>query len=233
MVSSSRATSSEDPPTLKWARCSEETGEGLWGCAGCLSPAPLSSVGSSLGSGSESKPKAGMSYSGSSYLSFSGESRLSLAPAGPSSASLGLLGGAGGGTLGLVSVLVRRLRLGFLRLSMYDAGAQPSFSPICTYHQPPEFLSMTWGNRMGRLVSWEDCWTLNCAELTASYFGFSRHYFHFTDEQIKPLSKWPRTQYGEGWPRIQTQGSIISWLRGLPSPRLFLLVSQVSINTVI
>lgn len=130
MVSSSRATSSEDPPTLKRARCSEEAGEGLWGWAGRLSPEPLSSVGSSLSSGSESKPKAGMSYSGSSYLSFSGESWLSLVLAGASSASLGLLGGAGGGTLGRVSVLVRRLRLGFLRLSMYDAGAQPSFSPI-------------------------------------------------------------------------------------------------------
>lgn len=155
MVSSSRATSSEDSPTLKRARCREEAGEGRWGWAGRLSPEALSSTGSSLSSGSESKPNAGMSYSGSSYLSFRGESWLSLAPVGPSSASLGLLGGAGGGTLGRVSVLVRRLRLGFLRLSMYDAGAQPSFSPICTYHQPPEFLSITWGMSADKPVIWE------------------------------------------------------------------------------
>lgn len=152
MVSSSRATSSEDSPTLKWARCREEAGEILRGWAGCLSPEPLSPEGSSFISGSESKPKAGTSYSGSSYLTFSGEPWLSQAPTGFSSASLGLLGGAGGGTLGRVRVLVRRLRLGFLRLSMYEAGAQPSFSPICTYHQPPEFLSMTWGVE-GRPVS--------------------------------------------------------------------------------
>lgn len=85
---------------------------------------PLSKLPSSpwLSSDSESTPKAGTSYSGSSYFCWWGESCASpddpVPAAVPSSESFGLFGGAGGGTLGLVKVLVRLFKLGFFRLSI-------------------------------------------------------------------------------------------------------------------
>ncbi|TNN77856.1 hypothetical protein EYF80_011913 [Liparis tanakae] len=72
-------------------------------------------------SDSPSHPIAGISYSGSSYTGLLGVSETleaELVGGGASSDSCFLTGGAGGGTLGRVRVLVRRLRLGFLRLSM-------------------------------------------------------------------------------------------------------------------
>lgn len=74
-----------------------------------------------LVSTSRSHPIAGMSYSGSSYTGLLGDSgALEVEAVGQdvSSESSFLTGGAGGGTLGRVSVLVLLLRLGFLRLSM-------------------------------------------------------------------------------------------------------------------
>lgn len=112
----------EDLFILKRVRCSEEAGEGLWGWVGRLFFELLFFVGFSFSFGFESKLKVGMLYLGFSYLSFSGEFWFSLVFVGVFLVFLGLLGGVGGGILGRVSVFVRRFRLGFLRLSMYDVG---------------------------------------------------------------------------------------------------------------
>lgn len=151
-------SSTERKEDLRWVITGEALqtgGEALQEGGGLqyLSPTTLLIFTSRVSvSDSPSHPIAGTSYSGSSYTGLLGGSdtlEAELAGGGASSESCLLTGGAGGGTLGRVSVLDRRLRLGFLRLSMYEHGAQPSFSPICTYHQPPGFFSITYNTQHG------------------------------------------------------------------------------------